>query len=168
MPRQTFFRLFPRPFPRAKPPKTTRGWSKWSVTRIGRAKTFYNYYKNNFADKRVALVYDSNNREIVEIAAAIQGEFRKEGDADKLRAFSFETYNQNYGRLADAIFKNNIDLAYILGKSRSIAKLSKELKSEKKGLCNFYQQISGSGRFQQNYGRFGRRFVFHRTAVAER
>ena len=52
-------------------------------------KDFYNYYKNNFSDKRVALVYDSNNREIVEIAAAIQGEFRKEGDADKLRAFSF-------------------------------------------------------------------------------
>ena len=132
--------------------KNHKGLVKMVGYKDRQGKDFYNYYKNNFADKRVALVYDSNNREIVEIAAAIQGEFRKEGDADKLRAFSFETYNQNYGRLADAIFKNNIDLAYILGKSRSIAKLSKELKSEKKDFVIFTNKYQAQDDFNRIMG----------------
>ena len=146
------FQIIPTTISAREATKNHKGLVKMVGYKDRQGKDFYNYYKNNFADKRVALVYDSNNREIVEIAAAIQGEFRKEGDADKLRAFSFETYNQNYGRLADAIFKNNIDLAYILGKSRSIAKLSKELKSEKKDFVIFTNKYQAQDDFNRIMG----------------
>ena len=146
------FQIIPTTISAREATKNHKGLVKMVGYKERQGKDFYNYYKNNFADKRVALVYDSNNREIVEIAAAIQGEFRKEGDADKLRAFSFETYNQNYGRLAGAIFKNNIDLAYILGKSRSIAKLSKELKSEKKDFVIFTNKYQAQDDFNRIMG----------------
>lgn len=83
------FQIIPTTISAREATKNHKGLVKMVGYKDRQGKDFYNYYKNNFADKRVALVYDSNNREIVEIAAAIQGEFRKEGDADKLQRVQF-------------------------------------------------------------------------------
>ncbi len=146
------FQIIPTTLSAKEATKNQKGLVKMVGYKDRQGKDFYNYYKQNFANKRVALVYDSNNREVVEIAAAIQGEFRKSGDADKLRAFSFETYNNNYGKLAKAIFKNNIDLAYILGRSENIAKLSKELKSEDKDFVIFTNRYQAQEDFNRIMG----------------
>ncbi len=146
------FQIIPTTVSASEGARNHKGLVKMVGYKDRQGKDFYNYYKKHFADKRVALVYDSDNREIVEIAAAIQSEFRKEGDADKLRAFSFETYNHDYSRLAGAIFKNSIDLAYILGQSRSIAKLSKELKSEKKDFVIFTNKYQAQEEFNKIMG----------------
>lgn len=146
------FQIIPTTISAKEATKNHKGLVKMVGYKDRQGKDFYNYYKNNFTNSRVALVYDSNNREIVEIAAAIQGEFRKEGAADKLRAFSFETYNKDFDKLSEAIFKNNIDIAYILGKSRTIAKLSKELKSRKKDFVIFTNKYQAQDDFNKIMG----------------
>lgn len=146
------FQIIPTTISAKEATKNHKGLVKMVGYKDRQGKDFYNYYKANFTDKRVALVYDSNNRDIVEVAAAIQGEFRKVGAANKLQAFSFETYNKDFDKLSDAILQNNIDLAYILGKSRTIAKLSKELKSRKKDFVIFTNKYQAQDDYNQIMG----------------
>lgn len=131
------FQIIPTTISAKEATKDHKGLVKMVGYKERQGKDFFNYYKANFGGQRVALVYDSNNRDIVEVAASIQSEFRKEGDSDKLLAFSFETYNKDMEKLSKAILQNKISIAYILGKANIIAKLTKELKRSKKDFVIF-------------------------------
>lgn len=150
--RAGIFQIIPTTISSREASNSHKGLVKMVGYKDRQGKDFFNYYSQHFADKKVALVYDSNSREIVEVAAAIQSEFRKSGMADKLRAFSFEAYGKDLERMSDAILKNNIDLAYILGKSKTIAKLSRELKSEKKDFIIFANKYQAQEDYNEILG----------------
>lgn len=38
---------------------------------------FFEFYKENFDGKNVALVYDSDDRDIVDVAVVVQAEFKR-------------------------------------------------------------------------------------------
>ena len=90
---------------------------------------FYNFYSRRYPDARVAIVYDSNDREIVEIAASLQQEFKKHNKLDKLQAFSYTSY-EDADDLAEAVAEAGIRVAYILGSPTQSAEMAKLLKSE--------------------------------------
>lgn len=146
------FQIIPTTISAKEATKDHKGLVKLVGYKERQGKDFFNYYKTNFADKRVALVYDSDNRDIVEVAASIQSEFRKAGTSDKLLAFSFETYNKDMNKLSKAILKNNISMAYILGKANTIAKLSKELKSKQNDFVIFTNKYQAPDDYNQIMG----------------
>lgn len=90
----------------------------------------FNFYEQNFEGNRLALVYDSGIREVVDIAAALQQEFRNRDLSKYLGTFNFADYEDDYEKMATEILNMGASVAYILGNSEDIENLSHELKHE--------------------------------------
>lgn len=118
-----------------------KGSHKGLVKMVGykdnQGKDFFRYYNSAFNGQKVAIIYDSNDRNIVDIAASVQSEFRTAGIPQLLKAFNFRNYSDDYDRLAAEIVDAKIGIAYVIGKPKNIAKISKRLKSEDKNFVIF-------------------------------
>lgn len=113
---------------------------------------FFNYYRDNFMGKNVALVYDNDIRNVVEIAASVQSEFSQAGKPQLLKSYHFNQYPDNYGQMAEDILKVGNDIVYILGKSNKIAQLSRELKDIDKEVVIFTNRYQAEGSYQELMG----------------
>lgn len=112
---------------------------------------FFKYYEANFAGSNVALVYDDAMRNIVEIAAAVQNEFHKNEQADKIKIFNFVNYD-DMTQMARDIHSQGVNVAYILGNSKNIAKLSKALKKEDENITLFANRYQTQDNYQDLMG----------------
>lgn len=110
--------------------KSHKGLVKLVGYKDNQGKDFFKYYNQAFSGRKVAIIYDSQDKNVVDIAASVQGEFRKTGLLHLLKAFNFRNYADDYDRLAEEILNNNISLAYVIGTSKKVAKISRSLKSE--------------------------------------
>lgn len=113
---------------------------------------FFNYYEANFNGKRVALAYDASVREVVEIAAAVQNEFRHHGQAERLMSYNIDMYRDSLSKMARRIVKDDNDVVYILGTSNDISKLSRELKDEKEDLTLFTNRYQARQSYREMLG----------------
>ena len=113
---------------------------------------FYNYYKASFNGQNVALIYDSSVRNVVEIAASVQNEFRRNNEALKLRVYDFAVYRRDLAAMAQDITVQGNDVVYILGKSENIAELSRNLKDEKKDVVIFTNRYQANGNYEELLG----------------
>lgn len=113
---------------------------------------FYKYYEANFAGKKVGLVYDSGVRRVVEIAAAVQNEFRKHGKADILQSYNFLNYGNDFAKMARMMVKQGSEIVYVLGEAGNIAKLSRDLKDESKDIVIFTNRYMAKGNYQEMLG----------------
>lgn len=118
----------------------------------GQAKVFFEYYQQNLAGQNTALVYPSNNRELLLVAAEIQKNFAAGGQANRLTSYDLLNYGKNYELMAREILLNN-QVIYILGSPKTAAKLTRELKTQREDTKIFaeravvtevYKEILGS------------------------
>ena len=120
---------------------------------------FYNFYSRRYPESKVAVIYDSNNREIVEIAATLQQEFKQHGKLDKLQAFSYASY-QDTEDLANAVTQAGIRVAYILGSPSQSAEMAKLLKSEDKKFDIFVSKDKAQEDYNEIMGKLANEIYY--------
>lgn len=113
---------------------------------------FFKYYKDNFKDGSVALIYDSNDREVVDIAVNVQKHFVEEETKEKLITFDFNKYT-SHNTLAKEVINSDAKIAYILGNSPDIHSVFKEIRSRKKYFTIFTNKYQAAEDFNQTLGK---------------
>lgn len=113
---------------------------------------FYQYYKQRFSGEKVALIYDSNDRDTIDMAAALQQEFQKNGKLDLLQAYSYASF-EDIEAMAEEVLKDKQHIAYILGNSKQTAEIASELKEEKKDFIIFTNKYVAQEDYDKIMGR---------------
>lgn len=113
---------------------------------------FYRYYKDNFDGQKTAMVYDSGMRGIVEIAAAVQDEFHKDGKGQVFQLFNFNDYGTDMSSMASDILRQEMKVAYILGSPKKVAKLSKALKRQNTNFTTFTNRYQMTADYEDIIG----------------
>lgn len=131
--------------------KDYQGLVKMAGYKDRQSVDFYNFYTKRYPEARVAIVYDSNDREIVEIAASLQQEFKKHGKLNKLQAFSYTSY-EDADDLAETVAKSGIRLAYILGSPTQSAEMAKLLKDEDESFVIFVSKYKAQEDYDEIMG----------------
>ena len=131
--------------------KDYQGLVKMAGYKDRQSVDFYNFYTKRYPEARVAIVYDSNDREIVEIAASLQQEFKKHGKLNKLQAFSYTSY-EDADDLAETVAKSGIRLAYILGSPTQSAEMAKLLKDEDESFVIFVNKYKAQEDYDEIMG----------------
>lgn len=120
--------------------------------RFEQAGAFYDYYRHSFQGQNTALAYNADDRELVSIAAEIQGQFMRNGSGNRLTSYNFTNYGKDYNLMAREILLNS-RLVYVLGASKETAKLTRALKEQRPDVLVFtdryqlkdnYEEIAGS------------------------
>ncbi len=107
--------------------------------RSQQAQIFFDYYQQNLAGQNTALVYPSNDKNLVSIAAAIQQNFTAGGQANRLTGYDLLNYGKDYELMAREILLNN-QAVYILGSPKTVAKLTRELKAQNENIKIFAER----------------------------
>lgn len=91
---------------------------------------FLGFYQKHFADKNLAMIYDSRQSDTIDVARIVRSEFQKAAPTGVLRMYNLADYGNDLDFLARDIYDNGAEAAYILGRPKSVAKLAKYLKQE--------------------------------------
>lgn len=146
------FQIIPTTISKSEAQHSHQGLVKMVGSTDSQGADFYNYYKASFNGQNVALIYDSSVRNVVEIAASVQNEFRRNNEALKLRVYDFAVYRRDLAAMAQDITVQGNDVVYILGKSENIAELSRNLKDEKKDVVIFTNRYQANGNYEELLG----------------
>lgn len=117
------------------------------------AKVFFDFYNRNFADKNVAVVYDSWLPETTETAFEVQQQFRANNSGNRIMLFDFAGYGKNYAQMAKEILLNS-QAAYVLGDAKRTAKLVQKLQEQKEDTLIFVDEYLATGYFFRELGNF--------------
>lgn len=113
---------------------------------------FYKFYQDNFSGKKVALVYNGEMRKAVEIAAAVQNEFRKNGQAEALNTYDFAHYGKSHSGLVRDVAAQGNRVVYLLGEAQNIAVLARDIKDEDRQMVIFTNSYQTNERFWELLG----------------
>lgn len=146
------FQIIPTAVSSGEASQNHKGLVKMVGYKEHQASDFFNFYQQRFPDQKVAIIYDTHNRDIVEIAAAVQKEFQTAGKSSYLSAFNFAAYDDDYDKIAEDVIKGGSKIAYILGKSKRAVRLAKSLKDEDQGVVIFINKYQ-SQRYNKEMGK---------------
>lgn len=122
------------------------GWEK------DQADTLWEVYKERWADKNIAAVYDGNDSALVEVAEYLQQIFINNGMQGRINLYDFATYKK-LKSMAKEIVKNN-KIAYILGNKSQIAKLAQKLQEKNEDIILITDEYHANGHFFKEMGNF--------------
>ena len=117
------------------------------------AYAFYNFYKRKFASKNVAVAYDSLMSATSETAFKIQQLFRENNLSNRITLYDFANYNEDYDQMAKEILLNN-EIAVILSKDKSMARLAQRLQEKKAETVIFVDEYLANTYFFREMGNF--------------
>lgn len=127
------------------------GLLKMFGAKENQVKDFYKYYSNHFTDAKVALVYNGAIKDNVQMALALQSEFKKNNKQDFLSTFNFENFD-SLKKMSKAIVKSKASVAYIIGDSQSLAQLSKEIKNKAEKMSIFIDRDNVDASYRKVLG----------------
>ncbi len=113
---------------------------------------FFRFYADNYADKKLAVVYDSNSLEKTEIAKEIQRHFTKAGMGEKLTAFSMEPSGGDARLLAQAIKASGAEAVFLLGSATITTDAVRYLKTDNEDFIVFVNQYFVGKKFVRKMG----------------
>lgn len=113
---------------------------------------FFKFYLKNYDNQRLALVYNSNSKEVVGVAAALQEEFHKAGKLIDFKSYNFSKYQKDYAQLAEDIVADKSQIAVILGGGKEVTRLAKALRHEDRNLSLFINRYQVQGRYFEDMG----------------
>lgn len=113
---------------------------------------FFKFYLKNFDNQRLALVYNSGNKEIVSLAASLQEEFHKAGKLLYFKSFNFANYQKDYSKMAEDIIDDKNQVVMVLGGSKEVTRLAKALRREDSKLPLFVNRYQVQGRYFEDMG----------------
>ena len=145
------FQIIPTTVSRRQIEYKHKGLVKMVGDKERQAQDFFNYWQKTFPNQNVALVYNGDMRNVVDVAAALQQEFLAHDRAYNLKSFNFTNY-ADIDRLADEILQSGIKIAYILGEPQQVADLAKDLKKEHKYFAVFSNLYQAGEIYTQTLG----------------
>lgn len=129
-----------------------KGLVKMVGYKTRQAGDFFNFYQEHFPDRKVALIYDRNNKDVVEVAAAVQKLFTDAGKTAAFQSYNFQNFEDDYDRITDEVLKDGNKIAYIMGKSKRVARMAKSLKSERDDFIIFVNKYQAQKEFRNVLG----------------
>ncbi len=145
------FQIIPTTVSRREAQHRHKGLVKMVGYKERQAHDFFAYYQKTFPNQKVALVYDGDMRPVVEVAAALQEEFRKNDQAYNLKTFNFRNYD-NIASLSAEILNSEIKIAYIMGQPEEISQLARGLKREHKYFVVFTNRYQSDETYNRILG----------------
>ncbi|MDD4557019.1 MAG: ABC transporter substrate-binding protein [Alphaproteobacteria bacterium] len=127
-----------------------KGLVKMLGSKERQGSDFFNFYKENMSGKKVALIYDSDDRDIVDIAAVVQGEFRKAELSEMFKPFDVNKYKSSES-LAKSVTKH-YDVAYILGNVEEVIDVFKEIKERDSDFIIFTNRYQLTDEYSEKLG----------------
>lgn len=146
------FQIIPTSVTSSEAKSSHKGLVKMVGYADNQSEDFFKYYSSNFTDKKVALIYDSEIKDVVDAAASIQSVFLKNNKLDKIQTFNFANY-EDLDAMATDIISHDIEISYVLGRAKKIAKVSKALKSDKKDFVIFTNKYLSNGEYNKVLGK---------------
>ena len=116
------------------------------------AGDFFNFYQSHYPDRKVALIYDRNNKVVIDIASALQKLFTDSGKEAAFQSYSFQNFDDDYDVIADKVIKEGNKIAYIMGKSKRVTRMAEALKSERKDFILFVNKYQAQKSFREDLG----------------
>ncbi len=117
------------------------------------AREFFYFYKNKFAGKKLAMVYDSYIPQTTETAFEVQELFRSQGISNKLTLYDVSDYGKKYRQMAKEILLNN-QVVYVLSNEKNISKLVQELQEEKQDVIILVDEYMANSYLFRELGNF--------------
>jgi len=117
------------------------------------AKTVFEVYKQNWAGKSIAVVYDKENPASYEAAADIQSIFMANDLTNRVTLYDFGAYENKYKKMAKEIIKSN-KIAYILGDKKQIADLAGKLQEKDENITLIIDEYMATDYFFKEMGNF--------------
>lgn len=130
-----------------------KGLVKMVGYKTRQAGDFFNFYQEHFPDRKVALIYDRNNKDVVDVAAELQKLFTDSGKAATFQSYNFQNYDDDYDRIAEDVLKDGNKIAYILGKSKRVARMAKTLRSEREDFVLFVNKYQAQKDYRDTLGK---------------
>ena len=94
------------------------------------ALDFFNHYNKTFAGKNVAVISKEDDIESMEEANAIIKEFARHGKSILIKLYTYEETKKDYDTLADKVFSDKNQIAFLLGTAKNIRKMARALKEK--------------------------------------
>ncbi len=118
------------------------------------SEAFYQFYKKLFGGKQVAIIYDSMSRDMVDLAYAIQQEFKKNNEIEYVKGYNYATFNNDYGDLTDKVLEDKNEVAYIMGTPQQIAEVASLIKEEKERFPIFTNKYKAQEDYDEIMGKY--------------
>ena len=130
-----------------------KGLVKMVGYKTRQAGDYFKFYQDHFPDRKVALIYDRNDKDVVEVAAAVQKLFADAGKTAAFQSYNFQNYDDDYDRIAEDVIRDGNKIAYIMGKSKRVARMAKSLKSEREDFIIFVNKYQAQKDFRDALGK---------------
>lgn len=145
------FQIIPTTLGERLSSKNHKGVVKMLGSSESQARDFFMYYRDNFRDKIAAIVYDSNDRGVVDVAASIQTEFVANDLVGNMLSFDINNY-KNSSKIAKSIVDSGARVAYILGEPNMVTDIFREIKSRNKNFIIFVNRYRVTDEYNHELG----------------
>ncbi|MCQ2741514.1 MAG: ABC transporter substrate-binding protein, partial [Alphaproteobacteria bacterium] len=146
-------RVIPMPLTTEQENYSAKGLFKIGGNAEAEAVAFYSFYKNKFADKNLAMFYDQDLPQTVEVAEMVQKLFVKDGHENQIQMFEIGNMKDNYEKFAQKVVQKN-QVVYLLGSTHEIAKAAQNLQEENEEIILFTDEYLATGYFFKEMGNF--------------
>ena len=133
--------------------ETYKGLVKMVGYKTRLAGDYFKFYQDHFPDRKTALIYDRNDKDVIEIASALQKLFSDSGKMAAFQSYNFQAYQNDYDSITADVLKDGNKIAYIMGKSKQVAKMAKSLRSERKDFIIFVNKYQAQKKFRDELGK---------------
>ncbi len=146
------FQIIPTTISSSDAPSDYQGLVKMLGYKDNQGIDFFKFYEDEFSDQKTALIYDGDNRNIVEVAISIQKEFRQSMKADMLKTYNVRNYH-NPKDIAKDILDRQIGVVYMLTSIENIVDISKTLKKADSQINIFINQYPHDKTYREKLGK---------------
>ena len=153
------FQIIPTSIPEEDEAENHPGLAKLSGDNRRQSTDFYNFYDKSFSGRNVAIIYDSENREIVDIAAAVQQEFKKHNALERLKAYSYGSFD-DIDDLVEKVLEDKNNIAYILGTPKQTAEVASQLKDENEHFIIFANKYKAQKDYNEIMGKMAEKIFY--------
>ncbi len=147
------FQIIPTKVSSSVKSQNYKGLVKMVGYKTRQAGDFFNFYQQHFPDRKVALIYDRNDKDVVDVAASLQKLFTDAGKNAAFQSYNFQNYDDDYSQIAEDVIKDGNKIAYILGKSKRVARMAKSLKSKRKDFILFVNKYQAQKDYRNTMGK---------------
>lgn len=146
------FQIIPTTISSEQAKRSHKGLVKMLGFHERQGKDLFKYYQNHFDGKLVGLVYDTRQADLVEIARVIENEFIQNGNENDIQIYNFADYNNDFESMAEDMLNHQVEMAYIMGRPKAVAKLAKALKKEDEEFIIFTNRYQSEKSYEKIMG----------------
>lgn len=145
-----------------------KGLVKMVGYKTRQAGDYFKFYQDHFPDRKVALIYDRNDKDVVEVAAAVQKLFADAGKTAAFQSYNFQNYDDDYDSIAEDVIRDGNKNCLYHGQVQTCGAYGQKPEIRAGRLYHLCQQISGAERFSRCPRQKGRRNLCPLAAHSER